>query len=66
MERKAVVVIQGWAGRSEVPVTIVGETNTRWRVRLDGNEPQMLAGRNVWRQPGEIFLVPKTAVRLID
>jgi hypothetical protein len=66
MGRKAVVVVQSWAGRSVVPVTIVGETKMLWRVRLDADKPRKLAGRNVWRQPGDVFLVPKTAVRLLD
>lgn len=63
MEVKAIVAVDGWAGRSEIPVIIIGETPKRYRVRLDSDKPEKLAGRNVWRQPGEVFLVPKYAVR---
>jgi hypothetical protein len=60
--RAAVLCLNGWAGREEYPVEIVGETPTRYRVRLlmdvrlPGNRPARY---------GDIVLAPKYAIREI-
>lgn len=52
--------IDGWAGRSRTRVEIVGQTATRWRIKAI--ERTKLAGRNRWLEPGDVALVPKSAV----
>ena len=54
--------LNGWAGRTETPVEIVGETPKRYRIRA--SQRTKLAGRNRWLESGETVLVPKSAVRL--
>lgn len=63
--RPAVLVTQSWAGRLEEPVTVVGETPKRWRVRNDGLCSIRLAGRCRVLAPGETVLVPRRAVRFV-
>jgi|SRR6185295_14545667 len=63
--RHALLLLDGWHGRSEAAVVIVGETPTRYRVTPgDGLERVRLGGRQRWLPKGETALVPKTAVRL--
>lgn len=59
-----VLMLDGWAGRSDWPVVIVGETPKRYRITPDGDKPVKLGGRSRWLQPGQTALVPKHAVRL--
>ena len=62
MEHKlGALCLDGWAGRREVPVTIIGETMKYYRVILRGE--CMLPSRR-WGLPGDHVSVPKTAVRL--
>ena len=56
----AVLVLDSWAGRERIPVEVVGETRTRYRVRLMQN--CRLPGRK-WHDAGEVILVPKYAVK---
>lgn len=63
--RRAVIVTQGWEGRQEQPVLVVGETPTRYRVTPAMGSVK-LAGRNRWLQWGETALVPKRAVRFTE
>lgn len=51
----------GWAGRWQSPVRIVGETSAKYRITSD--KPVRLAGKNRWLSVGESALVPKHAVR---
>jgi hypothetical protein len=60
-ERTGVLCMDGWAGRMEVPVTIIGETPQRYRVIL-GRDCRLTGGR--WGKAGETVLVPKYAVRV--
>lgn len=59
------LVIDGWAGRFEQPVWIVGETPTRYRVSPVEDELRLpMRGRGVRKiLRGGTVLVPKTAVR---
>ena len=53
-ERPAVVHQDGWAGRTQTPVMVIGETPKRYRVRwLQGSYR---------RAAGDVTLVPKYAV----
>jgi len=54
--------IDGWAGRIDQRVDVVGETRTRYRIRAI--ERTKLAGRGRWLHRGETALVPKAAVTL--
>ncbi len=56
------IAIDSWAGRRYYPVSIVGETPKRFRVRVlaDGGIP--LPSRR-YAAHGEIIAVPKYAVR---
>jgi hypothetical protein len=56
--------LDGWAGRRERKVEVVGETPKRYRIRAI--EKTKLAGRNRWLDVGKTALVPKYAVRLIE
>jgi hypothetical protein len=53
--------LDGWAGRTQQRVEVVGETASRTRIRAITTT--RLAGRRRNLQPGEIALVPKYAVR---
>jgi hypothetical protein len=55
------LILQGWAGRRETRVEIVGETPTRYRIRAITRTRR--AGRSRWLEPGAVALVPKSAVR---
>jgi len=66
MNRKGFLCLYGWAGRSEQPVTIIGETPKRYRVRNDQPDRIRLAGYCRWLAPGAVVLVPKGAVRAAD
>lgn len=59
--RRAVICLDGWAGRTEHPCQIVGETKHRYRVKVDKPEnlPDWLRKQTITQ------LVPKHAVRLI-
>jgi len=67
MERKAVLCMNGWAGYSETPVIIVGETPKKYRIRLPDTR---LPGEGIklpkrrYLHTGEVALVPKTAVKI--
>lgn len=52
--------LDGWAGRIDVPVEVVGETRTKYRITLLVSA--MLPGRRLVER-GETVLVPKHAVR---
>jgi len=66
MKRNGWLVMDGWAGRNEQPVTIEGETRTRYRVRAVEEQlrlPSRGLGVRIILRSGTV-LVPKTAVRL--
>ncbi len=52
--------LDGWAGRENVPVEVVGETRTKYRVRLlrDANLPSRRQCK-----AGDVVAVPKYAVK---
>lgn len=56
----AILCIDGWAGRTETPVLIIGETPKRYRIRAI--ERTKLAGAR-WLYRGETALVPKSAIK---
>jgi len=58
----ATLEMDGWAGRTRHPVEVIGETPTRYRVRL--LEDMRLPGRWRYGKAGDIILVPKYAIRL--
>ena len=60
LERDAVVCVNSWAGRSELPVKVLvlESTPKRYRVRF-------LQKALIW-SAGQVTLVPKTAVRFTD
>ena len=60
-DQPAQLGLQSWAGLRWYPVTILGETPTKYRVRFD--DTLTLPSRKVV-YPGDIALVPKHAVRL--
>ena len=62
MTRTAFLCIEGYAGRIEQPVEIVGETRTKYRVRSDRR--LRLGGGYRWAEPNTVVLVPKRAVRV--
>lgn len=53
--------LDGWAGRREHKVEVIGETPKRYRIRAI--ERTKLAGRCRWLYAGETALVPKYAIR---
>jgi hypothetical protein len=59
--QSAVLLLNGWSGRSEHPIELVGETPKRYRVRLlcDVRLPSRRQGR-----AGDVILVPKHAIKL--
>ena len=59
---RSALCLNGWEGRTETPVFIIGETAKRYRIRAI--QRTKLAGRNRWLDSGETALVPKSAVRL--
>ena len=60
--RPALLLLDGWEGRTETPVEVIAETPKRYRIRAI--ERTRLAGRYRWLMPGEETLVPRTAVRI--
>lgn len=62
--KPALLCLDGWAGRSETPVEVVGETPKRYRIAIPpGSQPVRLGGRHRWLRIGETALVPKTAIK---
>lgn len=57
----AVVCVNGWAGRREIPVEIVKETRHRYVVKF--TKRTLFFGR--FYEEGETRYVPKTSVRII-
>lgn len=55
------LVLDSWAGRSETPVEIIGQTPKRFRIRAITRT--RLAGRDRWLKAGEVALVPICALR---
>lgn len=60
--RTGYLMLDGWAGRREHKVEVIGETPKRYRIRAV--ERTKLAGRCRWLYAGETALVPKYAIRL--
>lgn len=58
-ERAGVMHLTGWCGNVSHPVTIIGETPKRYRVRLHAD--MRLPGRR-YGKAGDVLLVPKRAV----
>ncbi len=58
----ALLCLNGWHGRSEEPVIVIGETPKRYRIQAI--KRTACAGRCRWLEAGETCLVPKRAVRL--
>ena len=63
MSEEAVVCVNSFAGRREYPCRVVGETPKRYRIMV--NNPTPLPPRFSLLLPGQIKLVPKSAVRLL-
>lgn len=61
-KRIGILCVDGWSGRTEDRVEIIGETPKRYRIRADRRIK--LAGRDRWLEVGDDVLVPKTAVRI--
>lgn len=59
--RDAYICTDGWEGRTEQFVLVVGETPKRYRIMA--TQGTKLAGRSRWLKPGQTALVPKYAVR---
>lgn len=55
------ILIEGWAGRDEIPGEIVGETASRYRVKLL-RDARLPGGRDC--SAGDVRLIPKSAVRI--
>lgn len=62
--RSAYIVVDSWAGRERIPVTVIGETAKRFRCQL--TQDAKLPGRNNSQSAGHVFLAPKTAVVFTD
>jgi hypothetical protein len=60
---EAKLCINGYAGRREIPVLVVGETRTKYRVQL--TQETHLPGARVG-QAGDVVLVPKYAIKELD
>lgn len=65
-KRAAIVCVDSWAGRTESPCFVVGETPKRYRIEVA--TATLLPKRPGWMtlQPGETRLVPKRAIRFIS
>jgi hypothetical protein len=59
---RGMVCLQSWAGYSEHPVEIIGETRTKYRVRA--LESFKLPGR--WIHKDGVDLVPKHALKIVE
>jgi hypothetical protein len=66
MSSKAELLIQSWAGLIRHEIEIVGQTPKKYRVKWIKDEPFIPPKSGTVRQKGDIFLVPKTAVRIIE
>ncbi len=63
-KRLAIVATDGWAGRIEHPVVVIGETPKRYRVESrDGKAYTFAANRRL--AAGASMLIPKRAVRFV-
>lgn len=61
--RTALLRMDGWAGRHDYAVVVVGETPQRYRIKLPPQtDPIRLAGGGRWLRCGQSALVPKHAV----
>lgn len=59
--KQAYICMDGWGGRTEQAVLVIGETPKRYRIKAVMRTK--LAGRSRWIYVGETALVPKHAVR---
>lgn len=59
-------MLDGWGGRFDQDVLVIGETPKRFRIMAPPGRSVKLGGRRRWLSPGEIALVPKHAVRVSD
>ena len=57
---RTVLVLDSWAGRERIPVRVVGETRTRYRIEL--LQAARLPNQRQY-EIGAVVLVPKYAVR---
>ena len=60
--RPAWLCMDGWSGRSQTPVEIIGETPKRFRIKL--LRKTRLPGRFRFGNVGDVILVPRTAIIL--
>lgn len=60
-ERGGLLCLDGWSGRVEQPVAVIGETPKRYRIRAITRT--RLAGLYRWLKPGDTALVPKNAIK---
>jgi hypothetical protein len=58
--RQAYIQLDGWGGRTESRVLVIGETPKRYRIQAIARTK--LAGRDRYLNAGETTLVPKHAV----
>lgn len=58
--REGYIQIDGWGGRTESRVLVIGETPKRYRIQAIARTK--LAGRDRYLNAGETALVPKRAV----
>jgi hypothetical protein len=58
--REGYIQMDGWSGRHEYRVLVIGETPKRYRVQAVTRTK--LAGRDRWIDAGQETLVPKRAV----
>jgi hypothetical protein len=59
----AYLCLDGWEGRTEEQVQLIGETPKRYRIVCDRRIK--LAGAHRWLEIGKDVLVPKTAIRFV-
>lgn len=59
---RGILLLDGWEGRTETPVEVIGETPKKYRIRAI--QRTKLGGRYRWIDVGDTALVPKYAVRL--
>lgn len=62
-KKLAYLCLDGWEGRTEERVQIIGETPMRYRIVCDRRIK--LAGRERWLEIGQDVLVPKSAIRFV-
>lgn len=61
MARQGYVCIDGWGGRHDWAVIVIGETQKNYRIKAVVETK--LPGRRRWLSVGDTALVPKYAVR---